>query len=151
MSVGMAGSHYKAAGDKWQPYNGCQKPKVQFWPINTLKPFILQKRRRFQAVGAFFGHFLYVFSIILFQKHLQTHQNTFDSSLFTKIIRQCSCTQSFSPWFHTLDLRFKGVDVAFQLQSTPLSLQSFIKLFSNFSCLNNMFYCFSSMSISFLP
>ena len=51
-------------------------------------------------------------------KHIQTPSNTFDSSIFSKITMQSSYTQSSSPWFHTLDLRFKGVDVAFQLQST---------------------------------
>ena len=157
MLVGVAGG-YEAAADKLWPYNGRKKPKAQFWPINTSKPLILQgkkkrkkKKEDFGQLKHFLGIFISLFSIFLFQKHLQTHQNTFDSSLFTKITRQCSCTQSFSPWFHTLDLRFRGVDVAFQLQSTPLSLQSFIKFFSSFSYLNNMFYFFPSMSISILP
>ena len=34
--------------------------------------------------------------------------------------------------------------------STPLSLQSFIKLFSSFSCLNKMFYSFPSLSITLM-
>ena len=150
MSVRVADGHYK-----WRPYNDGQKPKGQFWPINTPRTLILQKKiknkKDFGQLEHFLGVFLSLFSIFLFQKHFQTHQNTFDSSVFTKILGQCSYTPSFSPWFHTLDLRFKGVDVAFQLKFTPLSLQSFIKIFSSFSCLNNMFYCFPSMSIRFLP
>jgi len=36
-----------------------------------------------------------------------------DSSFFTKNTSYCSYTQSSSPWFYTLDLGFKDVDVAF--------------------------------------
>ena len=36
-----------------------------------------------------------------------------DSSHFTKNTMYYSYTQSSSPWFYSLDLGFKGVDVAF--------------------------------------
>ena len=70
--------------------------------------------RRFQAVS---GQILSLLSLIFHlntSKHIRTPSNMFDSSFFTIISRQCSCTQSSSPWFHTLDLRFRRVDIAFQ-------------------------------------
>ena len=109
-----------------QPYKVCQKSKGPV--IKASRPLILQEKRRFQVVSQ-----AYSLSPLsnLSPKHIQTPPNTFDSSLFTTITRQHSCTQSSSPWFHTLDLRFMGMDVAFQLQSTPLL---YIQLFLAFSC-----------------
>ena len=72
-------------------------------------------------------------------KHIQTPSNTFDYSFFTIISRQCFCTQSSSPWFHTLDLRFR---VWIQLFSYNPHNFLFIA-FSIFLLFNNMLYCFS--------
>ena len=133
-----------------QPYKVCQKSKGPV--IKASRPLILQEKRRFWVVSQ-----AYSLSPLsnLSPKHIQTPPNTFDSSLFTTITRQHSCTQSSSPWFHTLDLRFRGVDVTFQLQSTHFF---YLQLFLAFSCsiicfiafpsmflLYSMFYVFSSM------
>ena len=55
--------------------------------------------------------------------------------------RQCYCTKSSSPWFYSLDLMFRGVDAAFQLQSTPFS---FYRSFLALSCLIKCFITFPS-------
>ena len=53
------------------------------------------------------------FSNLLNTKNTQkTHQSLL-ILLFTKNKRYCSYTKSSSPWFYTLDLGFRGVDVAF--------------------------------------
>ena len=109
---------------------------------SLLTPHFATKKKNF---GQFLGKFSLSLSLSLSlshfsPKHNQTHQNAFKqfrfSSFLYKILifslqssRQCSCTQSSSPWFHTLDLRFKGVDVAFQLQSTHPSLYYFSQLY----------------------
>ena len=76
MSVRVAGGHYKAAGNKWWPYNGRWKSMGQFWPINTTKPLILQKERRFWVVGAFSGHFPLSFSLYFTSKNTPKHIKT---------------------------------------------------------------------------
>ena len=55
--------------------------------------------------------------------------------------RQCYCTKSSSPWLYSLDLMFRGMDAAFQLQSTPFSFYSF---FLALSCLIKCFIAFPS-------
>ena len=63
----------------------------------------------------------------LSSKQIFTHKNTHKTNqrllilLFTKNRRYCPYTQSSFPWFYTLDLGFRGVDVAFWLLSTPLT------------------------------
>ena len=122
MSIGVAGSLCVTA-------NGGQWPYMVRWKCKGQFSSILQRRRRFWVV-------FQVDSLSNFSpKHIQTPPNTFDSSLFTIITRKCSCTRSSFPWFHTLDLRFTGVDVAFQLQPTTFS-------FHIFFLFNNMLYCF---------
>ena len=59
--------------------------------------------------------------------------------------RQCYCTKSSSPWFYSLDLMFRGVDAAFQLQSTPFS---FYRSFVALSCLIKCFITFPSFIIA---
>ena len=67
----------------------------------------------------------------------------FDSSLFTKNTRYCSYTQFSFPWFYTLDLRFRGVDVALlAIIHTPNLLNLFLA-FILLLCLNNMIAFFS--------
>ena len=47
-------------------------------------------------------------------KNTQKNTSKFlHSSLFTKNTKYCSYTQSSFPWFYTLDLGFRGVDLAF--------------------------------------
>ena len=91
--------------------------------------------------GSCFGHFFSLFPPYFSPKKHKTHKSL-DSSLFTKNIRYCFYTQSSSPWFYTLDLEFRGVDVAFQLLSTPLTFQKIFQPLSCSFCLNNMIYCF---------
>ena len=45
------------------------------------------KKEDFGKLEHFLCIFFSLFSVVLFQKHLQTHQNTFNSSLSTKITR----------------------------------------------------------------
>ena len=47
------------------------------------------------------------------KKHPKNTSKPLDSYLFTNNTRYCSYTQSSFPWFYTLDLGFRGVDVAF--------------------------------------
>ena len=126
MSAGMADNPYLATDGGQRPYKVRQKLKGQFFPINTPKPFIYKSKRRFWAVSQANS----LSPLLNFApKHIQTPLNTFDSSLFSIITRQFSYTRSFSPWFHTMDLRFRGVDEAFQLQSTLFSFYSLFQLF----------------------
>ena len=46
-----------------------------------------KKKKKILGSWSIFCAFFSLFSIFLFQKHLQTHQNTFNSSLFTKSTR----------------------------------------------------------------
>ena len=68
-------------------------------------------------------------SLSLSQILSKTHTKTFDFSLFLHIKRQCSCSHLPLLGPYTLKLRFKGVDVSFQLQSRLILFPS-------------MFYCF---------
>ena len=52
------------------------------------------------------------FAFLLSSKHKKTHQSLL-ILLFTKNTRYCYYTQSSFSWFYTLDLGFRGVDVAF--------------------------------------
>ena len=83
MLVGVVGGQYKAVGDKWRPYNGRQKLKGQFWPINIPIPLILPKKKKkdFGQLEHFLGIF---FSLSLFSLYFSS-KNTFDSCLFTNI------------------------------------------------------------------
>ena len=47
------------------------------------------------------------------KKHTKNLLKPLDSPFFIKNIRYCSYIQSSFPWFYTLDLGFRGVDVAF--------------------------------------
>ena len=81
------------------------------------------------------------FSLPNTKKHSKHTSKFLDSSLFTKNTRYCSYTQSSFPWFYILDLRFKGVDVAFlAIIHTPNFLNLFLA-FILLLCLNNMIYC----------
>ena len=106
--------------------------------------FVKKKKKR--LLDSFPGLILSLVSLISLpntSKHLQTPQILIFS---LQSSRQCSCTQSSFPWFQSLDLRFRGVDVAFQLQSTPFfSLLFFLPLF----CLIKFFYCFSQHVLAF--
>ena len=117
-------------------YKVCRQLKGHFFTINAPRPLILPKKNKikniyiFQAFSSRFSlSLLSLISLPNTSKHLQTPQILI---LSLQSSRQCSCTQSSSPWFHTLDLRFKGVDVAFQLQSTPFSFISFFQLFLSY-------------------
>ena len=138
MLAEVAGGPCVSTGVGRHTLYGLQKLKGQKSTINASRPLILQKKKRKEKeeeeedLRQFSRKILFLFSLISLpntSKHL-------DSSLFSTITRQKSCTQSSSPWFHTLDLRFRGMDVAFQLQSTPFS-------FCSFFLFNNMLYCFS--------
>ena len=90
----------------------------------------------------------------------KTHPKTFDFSSPFTIKRQCSYFKSFSPWFYTLDLRLRGVDVAFQRQSTPIAISSHVLalfcfqhvcgFFQHISLLFTMIYCFDVVGLTFL-
>jgi len=96
-----------------------------------------------------FAQPLYTFFLSSNTKKHPKHTSKFlDSSLFPKNTKYCSYTQSSFPWIYTLDLRFKGVDVAFlAIIHTPNLLNLFLT-FILISCLNNMIYCFSSMFLA---
>ena len=91
---------------------------------------------------------LYIFSLFKTPKNTSKKTSNFlDSCIFTNNSRQCSCTQSSSPWFYTLDLGFRGMDVAFlAIIHTPSLLNIFLafiyKYIYIYISLNNMIYCF---------
>ena len=88
------------------------------------------------------------FSLPNTKKHPKHTSKFLDSSLFAKNTRYCSYTQSSFPWFYTLDLRFRGVDVAFlAIIHTPNLLNLFLS-FILLLCLNNTIYCFSGMLLA---
>ena len=114
-------------------FQGYKRPQAPSRPKKRNSPQVLLSSQMFST------HF----SSLTNTKNTQKNTSKFfDSSLFTKSTRYCFYTQSSSPWFYTLDLGFKGVDVAFQLLSTPLTFQIFFQPLSCSFCLNNMIYCF---------
>ena len=71
-----------------------------------------KKKQDFSGFSSLFGHSLHVFPLFKKQKkHNKNTSNPLDSSFFTKNTRYCPYTQSSSPWFYTLDLGFRGVDI----------------------------------------
>ena len=94
--------------------------------FNPTNPQI-SKEKFFQGI---FWKFSRQFSLsFLYISLPKTHQKTFDSSFLSTITRQCSCSQSSSHWQNTLDLRFRGVVVAFQLKSILISFPSMFLLY----------------------
>ena len=87
--------------------------KIRARAINSPKHPSDQKRNTFFWVFALFLVSLHVFPSSKTPKNLKNTLKPLDSSLFTKNTRYCSYTQSSFPWFYTLDLGFRGVDVAF--------------------------------------
>ena len=107
-----------------------EEPLFQYKCLQTTH-FAKKEKKKKKGFCAVSGKILSLISFPNTSNHLQTTQILLFS---LQSSRQCFCTQSSTPQFHTLDLRFKGVDVAFQLQSTPF-------FFIAFPCsilLNNM-------------
>ena len=75
-----------------------------------------------ELFGHLSRHFFSLFSPYFSPKKYKNTSKLLDSSLFSKNTRYCSYPPSSSPWFYTLDLRYRGMDVAFWLQSIPLFL-----------------------------
>ena len=80
--------------------------------INSPQHPRLDQNGKIGFLGAIWTFFLYSQHISPPKKH-KNISKFLDSSLFSKNKRQCSYPPSSSPWFHTLDLRFKGYGCSF--------------------------------------
>ena len=90
------------------------------------------KRRDFPRSCSLHGCFMQASSLLQTHFYTKNTQKTNQSLLillFTKNTRYCSYTQSSFPWFYTLDLGFRGVDVAFL---AIIHTHNFLNLFLEF-------------------
>ena len=84
-------------------WRGYKRPQAPFKP----------KKKSLLGSYSLPGWILSFFSLSLKHKSTKNTSKPLDSSLFTKNTRYCSYTQSSFSWLFTLDLWFRGVDVAF--------------------------------------
>ena len=106
------------------PRNACRGYKYPQAPLRLRRKTFLW----------FFALFLVSLHVFLYSKHQKTHikhpkstSNPLDSSFFTNNTRYCLYTQSSFPWFYTLDLGFRVMDVAFlAIIHTPNLLNVFL-------------------------
>ena len=136
---------------------GAQEAKREFFQYKCphtphLKKKKKKKKKDFQEISWQILSFLSLISLLNTSKHFQTPQILHFS---LQSSRQCSCTQSFSPWFHTLDLRFRGVMQLFSYNPHPFLFIAFprfillnkmlLLLFLTCSCFLAFLYSFPSM------
>ena len=110
---------------RWCPFQGPPPRKAcQGYKRPQAPP---RPKKKVSLGSALCLDFFYTFFLSL--SNTKNTSKPLDSSFFIKNTKYCSYTQSSSPWFYTLDLGFRGVDVAFL---AIIHTHNFLNLFLEF-------------------